>query len=83
MKKSVRFYSLSATLLLMFTFSSCVKNEFDAPVTTNADPDLAVSMTIQEMRDMASGTVPVLISTNEVIAGIVTADDFSGNFYKE
>jgi len=82
MKKSARFYSLSATLLLMFTFSSCVKNEFDAPVTTNEDPDLAVSMTIQELRDMASGTVPLLISTNEVIAGIVTADDFSGNFYK-
>jgi hypothetical protein len=81
MKKSVSLYSLSAILVLL-AFSSCVKNEFDAPVTTNEDPDLAVSMTISELRAMGSSTLPVLISTNEVIAGIVTADDFSGNFYK-
>lgn len=83
MKKSVSSYILSATLLFLLAFSSCVKNEFDAPVTTNEDPDIAVSMTIQEIQDLASGTVPVLITTNEVIAGVVTADDFSGNFYKE
>ena len=83
MKKSVSFYSLSAILLLLLSFSACVKNEFDAPVTTNEDPDLAVSLTVAEIQAMASGTVPVQITTNEVIAGVVTADDFSGNFYKE
>ena len=84
MKKSVSFSSLSTIVLFfLFTLNSCVKNEFDAPVTTNVDPDLAVSMTIAEIQAMASGTVPVLINTNEVIAGIVTADDFTGNFYKE
>jgi hypothetical protein len=84
MKKSVRFYSLTTTLfLILFTLNSCVKNEFDAPQTNNADPDIAVSLTIAEIQAMATGTVPLLISTNEVIAGVVTADDFSGNFYKE
>src|SRR6188768_2477893 len=83
MKKSVSLYTLSTALLFLTTFSACVKNEFDAPVTTNADPDIAVSMTIAELQALAVGTVPVLITTNEVIAGIVTADDFTGNFYKE
>jgi len=83
MKKSVGFSILSATFLVLLTLNSCVKNEFDAPVTTNEDPDIAVSLTVVEIQAMATGTLPVLISTNEVIAGIVTADDFSGNFYKE
>ena len=84
MKKSVSVFSLFALVLLtLFTLNSCVKHEFDAPETTNVDPDIAVSMTIAEIQAMAMGTVPVKISTNEVIAGIVTADDFSGNFYKE
>jgi len=67
----------------MSIFSSCVKNEFDAPVTANLDPDLSVSMTVAELQAVASGTTPFLISTNEVIAGVVIADDLSGNFYKE
>jgi hypothetical protein len=40
-------------------------------------------MTVADLQAMAGGTVPVQIMTNEVIAGIVTADDESGNFYKE
>jgi hypothetical protein len=71
------------TVLLLFVLSSCVKNEFDAPVTTNADPDLAVSKTIAGLQAMAAGTTPVMITTNEIIAGVVIADDLSGNFYKE
>ena len=83
MKKLIRIYSIATLVLLGSFISSCVKNEVDAPSTTNVDPDLAVSMTFAELQALANGTTPVLITTNEVIAGIVIADDLSGNFYKE
>jgi hypothetical protein len=83
MKKSVQLSILLSAFAVMSIFSACVKNEFDAPVTTNVDPDLAVSLTLADLQAMATGTNPVLISTNEVIAGVVIADDLSGNFYKE
>lgn len=83
MKKILTIPVALAALFLLITISSCVKNEFDAPATTNVDPDLVVSKTISELQAMASGTNPVLISSNEIIAGVVIADDLSGNFYKE
>ncbi|MCX6274335.1 MAG: DUF5689 domain-containing protein [Bacteroidetes bacterium] len=83
MKKILTIPVALTTLFFLTTISSCVKNEFDAPTTTNVDPDLVVSKSISELQAMAAGTTPVLISTNEVIAGVVIADDLSGNFYKE
>ncbi len=83
MKKNFTIAGLLTIVFFLTVFSSCVKNEFDAPTTTNVDPDLVVSKTINELQSLATSTTPVLISTNEVIAGVVIADDLSGNFYKE
>ena len=83
MKKLLTIPVTLTTLFLLITISSCVKNEFDAPTTTNVDPDLTVSKTVSEIQSMATSTTPVLISGNEIIAGVVIADDLSGNFYKE
>ncbi|MEO8085512.1 MAG: DUF5689 domain-containing protein [Bacteroidota bacterium] len=83
MKKIVSISSLLSVVVVLSLLSSCVKNEFDAPTTANIDPDLAVSMTISDIQSLATGTTPYMITTNEVIAGVVIADDLSGNFYKE
>ncbi len=83
MKKYIKVYFLVFTVALISVFSSCVKNEFDAPATANVDPDLTISKTIVQLQALATGTTPVLISTNQIIAGVVIADDLSGNFYKE
>ena len=83
MKKfSLLYLSLSIVCVCLF-ISSCVKKEFDSPVTANVDPSLTVSLTISELQALTTGTVPVAITGDEVIAGIVTADDLTGNFYKE
>jgi hypothetical protein len=83
MKKLVCASRFTIVVFVLSALSSCVKNEFDAPATANVDPDLAVSMTLAELQGLATGTTPFQITTNEVVAGIVTADDLSGNFYKE
>ena len=58
---------LVIAVFFSMVISSCVKNELDAPTTTNIDPDLVVSKTISELQAMAAGTNPVTISTNEII----------------
>jgi len=83
MKKIFNISRFLSAALLLSILSSCVKNDFDAPATANVDPDLAVSMSISELQGLAAGTTPVMITTNEIIAGVVIADDLSGNFYKE
>ncbi|MFV0605929.1 MAG: DUF5689 domain-containing protein [Niabella sp.] len=67
---------------LIILVISCNKN-FDEP-PLNADPDIAVTMTIAELkaRYSASGDFQT-IEDDKVISGIVTADDRSGNFYKQ
>ena len=67
---------------LMLSLFSCNK-KFDEP-PLNADPEITVNMTIQELkaRYTAAGVFQS-ISDDKVIAGVVIADDRSGNFYKQ
>ncbi len=75
--------SIALLAMMAFAFTSCVKEEYDEPVTANVDPNLTVTTSLGELRSMAVGTAPIAITTDIIIAGIVTADDESGNFYKE
>ncbi|REJ83018.1 MAG: hypothetical protein DWQ44_02580 [Bacteroidetes bacterium] len=75
-------------LLMLFViaagFSSCVKDEFDAPVTANVDPaGIAATHTIAQVQSMAVANVPTPITTDIVISGVIIADDESGSIYKE
>ena len=77
---------LSYLVMLGFTaifLSSCVKQDFDQPVTANLDPNMKSTMTIMELRNRVFGSSPILIDSNVVIDGIIVADDQSGSFYKE
>ncbi len=78
-------FIVSAALL-----QSCVKKDFDAPPDTSGiDPNLPVNATISRLLQKNNPYNPVgggpsfLIDTAITIQGIVTANDRSGNFYKQ
>ena len=88
MKKTTQI--LRSVILLMFTaamFSSCVKKKYDDLETANVDPALTVTNTIKDLQTMAGpivqNPVPILITTDIIIAGVVAGDDLSGNIYKK
>ncbi len=88
MKKIKNLLLLSTLIsLIAVGFTSCVKKEYDEPVTANLDPvGLVATHTIAQLTAAynSSGTsLPVLIDSNVVISGVIIADDESGNFYKE
>jgi hypothetical protein len=84
MKKLITYFSL--VLLITLSVSSCVKQKFDAPPdTTSVDPNLPVNSSIWQLKQKfnAVSGIPVEITDDITISGIVVADDRSGNFYKQ
>lgn len=69
--------------MIAFSFNSCVKEDYDDPGTANVDPNLTVTHSLADLRAMAVGSTPIAITTDMIVAGIITADDESGTFYKE
>lgn len=67
---------------LLLIIASC-NRKFDVP-PSNADPEIDVTMTIMELkaRYTAIGDFK-RIDEDEIISGVVIADDASGNFYKQ
>lgn len=65
--------------------TSCVKKDFDAPPDSSGyDPKLTVNATIWKLKQLYySNLSPTLIDSDWTIAGLVVADDRSGNFYKQ
>jgi hypothetical protein len=61
--------------------TSCRKDDFDEPPMNGEDPNLNVNMTIDSLKSYYLGNI-LKIDSNWIIAGVVTADDKSGNFYK-
>lgn len=79
MKNSSRilaFMLFSVTLL-----TACIKTKYDAPPTDGTDPNLTPTMTIAEFKQLYTGT-SVEIQDSILLAGVIIADDKSGNFYK-
>lgn len=77
-KKSIGLFLLAVTLFS----TSCRKDDFDNPPAGGADPDLTVNTTIADLKaNYVMGQFET-ITDDLIIAGVVTADDRSGNFYK-
>lgn len=82
MNKVSKLFSAVALLTIIGTFSAC-KKTFDEPPGP-ADPNITANYTIADLK--AIHTVPgnfTPITQDIVISGIVTANDKSGNFYKQ
>lgn len=75
---------LSIVLLgTVFTLSSCLKKDFDAPPDVSTiDPNIPVNLTIAQLKAKMGNTVQ-RIDSDWTIYGIVNADDRSGNLYKQ
>lgn len=81
------FLTVLLIALTAFHFTSCRKDDFDEPPLNGADPNLNVNMTIDSLKRLYKDSIIVFnkiitIKNDWIIAGIVTADDKSGNFYK-
>ena len=82
--------ALGVLVLSVFSLTSCLKKEYDAPPDmTGYDPMLTVTHNIAQLKALngaynpANGGDTTYISQDIVISGIVTANDRSGNFYKQ
>ncbi len=84
--KKIKSLLLLSTLvsLIAVGFSSCVKKDYDEPVTANLDPvGVAATHTIAQLQTKAIANIPTLIDEDIIISGVIIADDESGSFYKE
>jgi hypothetical protein len=75
---------LAAILFLsILVVSSCVKKQFDNPPDSSTiDPNLPVNGTIWQIKSLYQG-LPVEITDDITISGIVNADDRTGGLYKQ
>ena len=81
LKKSLKFTALLLTVLAAVQLSSCRKDDVDEPPINGVDPNLKANISIADLKNLWTGSI-FKVDSNLIIAGIVTADDKSGNFYK-
>lgn len=73
---------IAMLLVTVVLFSSCKKNFDEPPVQT--DPNLVANTSIKALKAMhTTGGAYDLLNTDIIISGVVTADDRSGNMYKQ
>ncbi len=68
--------------ILVVSFGSCIKEDFDQPPTDGTDPGLTVTTTIAELKAKHVSGQYETINEDLIIKGIVVADDASGNWYR-
>lgn len=73
------------SLVASATLFSCLKQDYQAPPdASTVDPGLPVNITIADLKTYFAGSPSaVAVDSDWTIYGIVTADDRSGNFYKQ
>ncbi len=82
MTTSIQKVFLAMMILVAITsVSSCKKDKFDEPPGNTTDPNLD-TISIGRLKAYYTGGSPVTIPDDVTIAGIVIADDRTGNFYK-
>tara|TARA_R110001583_G_scaffold160872_1_gene312788 strand:- start:66761 stop:68827 length:2067 start_codon:yes stop_codon:yes gene_type:complete len=70
-------------LLLMSLFLGCVKDQdFSTPTVDCIEPTIAVTNTIQQVKDMYTFGGATVIEKDVIIEGYVVSSDKSGNIYK-
>ncbi len=75
--------------LISFSFSSCLRQAFDTPPdVSHLDPNIPCNVTLKQLSNIAfsmpaTGAGSYRKLGDSTIYGIVTADDRSGNFYKQ
>lgn len=62
-------------------FTACKKKFTDPPLL--GAPDVVANTTIKDLKARYTGGVPVAISDDVILEGVVNADDRSGNYYQQ
>ncbi len=73
------------SVAILFTISSCVKDNFDAPPRDGVDPVISVDKIISVQELLSQYYVPgkfVDLNVDKYLKGIVVSDDKEGNIYK-
>jgi hypothetical protein len=74
--------ALLLSLAMVFLFS-CVKEDFDTPeVEDEEEPDIETNATLSDIVGLWQEGEYVTIEEDWVVSAVVTADDFSGNFFR-
>jgi hypothetical protein len=68
-------------VLLAGGIAGCVKREFDEPPYVDETTDLVANTTLAQLKSLYKGT-SIKIEDDLIVAGIVVADDRSGNYFK-
>ncbi len=81
------FFPFIATIFcaaLIFSFNACVDKDFDTPPANGSDPEgVVANTTIGQLKNLHNGNSITDIVDDVIIEGIVTANDESGNFFRE
>lgn len=70
------------TIFCIVSLSSCKKDKFDEPPHETPDPNLPVTHTIRQLKDLHTGT-NFKITDSIIISGVVVANDKGGNFFDQ
>ena len=83
LQKMKSIFQKTSFLLLLFSLLACVKDKnFSAPTIECSEPQLTVTNTIQQVKDMYTFGGVTIISNDFIIEGYVVSNDKSGNIYK-
>lgn len=83
MNKNTLIKYIAAFVLIISTFSGCVKDQdFSTPNVDCTEPNLTVTNTLAQVKDMYTFGSYTVIDTDIVIEGYVVSSDKSGNIYK-
>jgi len=83
MTKSIqKLFTAIAVILLLTTVTSCKKDNFDEPPVDTVDPNLTVTHTIRQLKDLYTGA-NLKLTDDIIITGIVVANDKSGNIFNQ
>lgn len=87
MLRNTKTFGFLCLLGFMLTLGACRKDQFDQPPSEGIDPNIPVNMTLDSLKKIYRDTVLtdkaiVKIEGDWTIAGLVIADDKSGNLYK-
>ncbi|MDL2241432.1 DUF5689 domain-containing protein [Bacteroidales bacterium OttesenSCG-928-L03] len=80
--KTLRNYAL-LLLSLFLTFTACDEREFDAPPFEEPKYTGEANISIEDLKTKYAGQALIEITEDLIIGGIVTANDQSGNIYKQ
>jgi hypothetical protein len=84
MKMNKKYIWMNAAVVMLITglsVTSCQKRNTDPPLI--GTPDIVANISIKDVKARYNSGVPVAITDDAIIEGVVSCDDRSGNYYQQ